>query len=310
MSSWLVQLGRSSRILPPACALGLDNRGRVAACSDNTTGRVGGLRMGGFWCVRIVHSNHSHLKFSHATTKQGGSHSPARGGHTAPRSRSGLRRRARPFSSETWTQALRSGWQRISAAPGAGRDPLLSTSTSEPNWKAALDGIRKAEGGLTFSSTMPGSPANSHHRHAHGGFRGHHGSECAGGLPRDQALPAFDERAGRRRHREHLLDLRPRGAQVHQRDLYHLQGKRDSPDEERGGPVCEDNIRCNSIHPGTVDTPMVAAVIQDPEKKRNAWTRFPSGDSPPPWTSPTQPSSSPPTRPASSPAWRCPWMAG
>jgi NAD(P)-dependent dehydrogenase (short-subunit alcohol dehydrogenase family) len=38
-----------------------------------------------------------------------------------------------------------------------------------------------------------------------------------------------------------------------------------------------DNIRCNSIHPGTVDTPMVQALFTDPEKKRERLDEVPLG---------------------------------
>ncbi len=38
-----------------------------------------------------------------------------------------------------------------------------------------------------------------------------------------------------------------------------------------------DNIRCNSIHPGTVDTPMVQELFKDPEKKRERLDEVPLG---------------------------------
>jgi cyclopentanol dehydrogenase len=38
-----------------------------------------------------------------------------------------------------------------------------------------------------------------------------------------------------------------------------------------------DNIRCNSIHPGTVDTPMVQELFKDPEKKRERLEEVPLG---------------------------------
>ena len=38
-----------------------------------------------------------------------------------------------------------------------------------------------------------------------------------------------------------------------------------------------DNIRCNSIHPGTVDTPMVRELFKDPEKKRERLDEVPLG---------------------------------
>jgi NAD(P)-dependent dehydrogenase (short-subunit alcohol dehydrogenase family) len=38
-----------------------------------------------------------------------------------------------------------------------------------------------------------------------------------------------------------------------------------------------DHIRCNSIHPGTVDTPMVQELFKDPEKKRERLDEVPLG---------------------------------
>ncbi len=38
-----------------------------------------------------------------------------------------------------------------------------------------------------------------------------------------------------------------------------------------------DNIRCNSSHPGTVDTPMVRELFKDPEKKRERLDEVPLG---------------------------------
>jgi NAD(P)-dependent dehydrogenase (short-subunit alcohol dehydrogenase family) len=38
-----------------------------------------------------------------------------------------------------------------------------------------------------------------------------------------------------------------------------------------------DNIRCNSVHPGTVDTPMVRELFKDPEKKRERLDEVPLG---------------------------------
>ena len=39
----------------------------------------------------------------------------------------------------------------------------------------------------------------------------------------------------------------------------------------------QDNIRCNSIHPATVDTPMVQELFKDPEKKRERLDELPLG---------------------------------
>lgn len=39
----------------------------------------------------------------------------------------------------------------------------------------------------------------------------------------------------------------------------------------------KDNIRCNSIHPSTVDTPMVQAVLRDPERRAERFNEIPLG---------------------------------
>jgi cyclopentanol dehydrogenase len=39
----------------------------------------------------------------------------------------------------------------------------------------------------------------------------------------------------------------------------------------------KDNIRCNSIHPSTVDTPLVQAVLQDPERRAERFGEIPLG---------------------------------
>jgi NAD(P)-dependent dehydrogenase (short-subunit alcohol dehydrogenase family) len=39
----------------------------------------------------------------------------------------------------------------------------------------------------------------------------------------------------------------------------------------------KDNIRCNSIHPSTVDTPMLQAVLTDPERRAERFNEIPLG---------------------------------
>jgi NAD(P)-dependent dehydrogenase (short-subunit alcohol dehydrogenase family) len=39
----------------------------------------------------------------------------------------------------------------------------------------------------------------------------------------------------------------------------------------------KDNIRCNSIHPSTVDTPMLQAVLTDPERRAERYNEIPLG---------------------------------
>ncbi len=39
----------------------------------------------------------------------------------------------------------------------------------------------------------------------------------------------------------------------------------------------KDNIRCNSVHPSTVDTPMLQAVLTDPERRAERFNEIPMG---------------------------------
>lgn len=39
----------------------------------------------------------------------------------------------------------------------------------------------------------------------------------------------------------------------------------------------KDNIRCNSVHPSTVDTPMLQAVLTDPERRAERYNEIPLG---------------------------------
>jgi NAD(P)-dependent dehydrogenase (short-subunit alcohol dehydrogenase family) len=39
----------------------------------------------------------------------------------------------------------------------------------------------------------------------------------------------------------------------------------------------KDNIRCNSVHPSTVDTPLVQAMLQDPERRAERFNEIPLG---------------------------------
>jgi NAD(P)-dependent dehydrogenase (short-subunit alcohol dehydrogenase family) len=39
----------------------------------------------------------------------------------------------------------------------------------------------------------------------------------------------------------------------------------------------KDNIRCNSVHPSTVDTPLMQAVLQDPERRAERFGEIPLG---------------------------------
>jgi len=39
----------------------------------------------------------------------------------------------------------------------------------------------------------------------------------------------------------------------------------------------KDNIRCNSVHPSTVDTPMLKSVLKDPEKRTERFNEVPLG---------------------------------
>jgi len=39
----------------------------------------------------------------------------------------------------------------------------------------------------------------------------------------------------------------------------------------------KDNIRCNSVHPSTVDTPLLQTVLQDPERRAERYGEVPLG---------------------------------
>ncbi len=39
----------------------------------------------------------------------------------------------------------------------------------------------------------------------------------------------------------------------------------------------KDNIRCNSVHPSTVDTPLVQALFKDPDRKKERLDEVPLG---------------------------------
>jgi len=39
----------------------------------------------------------------------------------------------------------------------------------------------------------------------------------------------------------------------------------------------KDNIRCNSVHPSTVDTPLLRTVLQDPERRAERFGEVPLG---------------------------------
>jgi NAD(P)-dependent dehydrogenase (short-subunit alcohol dehydrogenase family) len=39
----------------------------------------------------------------------------------------------------------------------------------------------------------------------------------------------------------------------------------------------KDNVRCNSVHPSTVDTPLVQAVLKDPARRAERFGEIPLG---------------------------------
>jgi NAD(P)-dependent dehydrogenase (short-subunit alcohol dehydrogenase family) len=39
----------------------------------------------------------------------------------------------------------------------------------------------------------------------------------------------------------------------------------------------KENIRCNSVHPSTVDTPLVRSVLQDPQRRAERFGEIPLG---------------------------------
>jgi len=150
--------------------------------------------------------------------------------------------------------------------------------TSEANWRVALDGIRTSEGrldilvnnaGITKRIPIAEMPMEDFDAIMAVNVRGVF-------LGIKHSLPFMKERGG--------------GSIVNISSICGLVGHKytnETYTTSKGAVTlltksvavryAGDNIRCNSIHPGTVDTPMVRQLFKDPEKKRERLEEVPLG---------------------------------
>jgi cyclopentanol dehydrogenase len=167
--------------------------------------------------------------------------------------------------------------EHIRRSGGSARSVLLDV-TKEESWKEALDGIRTAEGrldvlvnnaGITKRISITEMPLEDFERIMAVNVRGVF-------LGIKHALPLMKQHGG--------------GSIVNISSICGLVGHKltnETYTTSKGAVTlltksvavrhARDNIRCNSIHPGTVDTPMVQALFTDPEKKRERLDEVPLG---------------------------------
>ena len=167
--------------------------------------------------------------------------------------------------------------ERIRRSGGSARSVSLDV-TKEESWKEALDGIRTAEGrldvlvnnaGITKRIPITEMPLEDFERIMAVNVRGVF-------LGIKHALPFMKQHGG--------------GSIVNISSICGLVGHKltnETYTTSKGAVTlltksvavrhARDNIRCNSIHPGTVDTPMMQALFTDPEKKRERLDEVPLG---------------------------------
>jgi NAD(P)-dependent dehydrogenase (short-subunit alcohol dehydrogenase family) len=167
--------------------------------------------------------------------------------------------------------------ESIRRSGGSARSVPLDV-TKEESWKEALDGIRTAEGrldvlvnnaGITKRISITEMPLEDFERIMAVNVRGVF-------LGIKHALPFMKQHGG--------------GSIVNISSICGLVGHKltnETYTTSKGAVTlltksvavrhARDNIRCNSIHPGTVDTPMVQALFTDPEKKRERLDEVPLG---------------------------------
>ena len=165
----------------------------------------------------------------------------------------------------------------IRSSGGSAR-PLLLDVTVEHSWKAAREGIRAEEGrldvlvnnaGITRRIPIAEMPLEVFETVLAVNIRGVF-------LGIKTFLPLFQSQGG--------------GAIVNISSIAGLVGHKLSNETytaSKGAVTlltksvavhhARDNIRCNSIHPCTVDTPMVQELFKDPEKKRERLDEVPLG---------------------------------
>jgi len=167
--------------------------------------------------------------------------------------------------------------ESIRRSGGSARSVSLDV-TKEESWKEALEGIRTAEGrldvlvnnaGITKRIPITEMPLEDFERIMAVNVRGVF-------LGIKHALPFMKQHGG--------------GSIVNISSVCGLVGhklRNETYTTSKGAVTlltksvavrhARDNIRCNSIHPGTVDTPMVQALFTDPEKKRERLDEVPLG---------------------------------
>ena len=167
--------------------------------------------------------------------------------------------------------------ESIRRSGGSARSVSLDV-TKEESWKEALEGIRTAEGrldvlvnnaGITKRIPITEMPLEDFERIMAVNVRGVF-------LGIKHALPFMKQHGG--------------GSIVNISSICGLVGHKltnETYTTSKGAVTlltksvavrhARDNIRCNSIHPGTVDTPMVQALFTDPEKKRERLDEVPLG---------------------------------
>ena len=167
--------------------------------------------------------------------------------------------------------------ESIRRSGGSARSVPLDV-TKEESWKEALDGIRIAEGrldilvnnaGITKRIPITEMPLEDFERIMAVNVRGVF-------LGIKHALPFMKQHGG--------------GSIVNISSICGLVGHKltnETYTTSKGAVTlltksvavrhARDNIRCNSIHPGTVDTPMMQALFTDPEKKRERLDEVPLG---------------------------------
>lgn len=167
--------------------------------------------------------------------------------------------------------------ESVRHAGGRARSVALDV-TSEAHWKAALVGIRKAEGGLDILVNNAGItkriPITDMSMEDFEAIMAVNVRGVFLGIK--HSLPLMKERGG--------------GAIVNVSSICGLVGHKytnETYTTSKGAVTlltksvavryAQDNIRCNSIHPGTVDTPMVQQLFKDPEKKRERLDEVPLG---------------------------------
>lgn len=167
--------------------------------------------------------------------------------------------------------------ESIRRSGGSARSVSLDV-TKEESWKEALDGIRTAEGrldvlvnnaGITKRIPITEMPLEDFEQIMAVNVRGVF-------LGIKHALPFMKQHGG--------------GSIVNISSICGLVGHKltnETYTTSKGAVTlltksvavrhARDNIRCNSIHPGTVDTPMMQALFTDPEKKRERLDEVPLG---------------------------------